>query len=42
MRSITYPSPLQEVLDWRPLVPLEKGLRKTVEYFSKELGRWVL
>jgi len=29
----------KKVLDWRPLVPLEKGLRKTVEYFSKELGR---
>lgn len=29
----------KDVLDWRPLVPLEKGLRKTVEYFSKELGR---
>ena len=29
----------QAKLGWEPLVPLEKGLRKTVEYFSKELGR---
>lgn len=27
------------VLGWEPLVPLKKGLLKTVEYFSKELGR---
>jgi len=26
-------------LKWEPLVPLEKGLSKTVEYFRKELGR---
>jgi len=26
-------------LNWEPLVPLEKGLAKTVEYFRKELGR---
>jgi len=29
----------KEKLGWEPVVPLEKGLRKTVEYFSKELGR---
>jgi len=27
------------VLGWQPLVSLEKGLAKTVEYFRKELGR---
>ena len=26
-------------LNWEPLVPLEKGLAKTVEYFRKELSR---
>ena len=26
-------------LNWEPLVPLGKGLAKTVEYFRKELGR---
>jgi len=29
----------KEELNWEPLVPLEKGLAKTVEYFRKELGR---
>merc|ERR1712226_128027 len=29
----------KRVLGWKPQVALEKGLRKTVEYFSKELGR---
>ena len=28
-----------KVLNWEPVVPLEKGLKKTVEYFSRELGR---
>ena len=29
----------KEVLNWEPVVPLEKGLKKTVEYFRRELGR---
>jgi len=29
----------KEQLNWEPLVTLEKGLAKTVEYFRKELGR---
>jgi len=29
----------KKVLDWEPVVPLQKGLKKTVEYFSRELGR---
>ena len=24
----------REVLDWRPTVPLEEGLDRTIEYFS--------
>jgi len=29
----------KKVLNWEPRVPLEEGLKKTVEYFSRELGR---
>lgn len=29
----------KEQLGWEPVVPLVKGIQKTVEYFSKELGR---
>ena len=29
----------KKILNWEPVVPLERGLKKTVEYFSKELGR---
>jgi len=29
----------KEKLGWEPKVPLEMGLQKTVDYFSKELGR---
>ena len=29
----------KKVLNWEPVVPLERGLKKTVDYFSKELGR---
>jgi len=29
----------KKVLNWEPVVPLQRGLKKTVEYFSKELGR---
>ena len=31
----------KEVLNWEPVVPLEKGLKKTVEYFRRELGRFL-
>lgn len=29
----------REVLDWEPVVPLEEGLAKTVEYFGKKLAK---
>ena len=29
----------KKVLKWEPVVPVEMGLKKTVEYFSRELGR---
>ena len=29
----------KKVVNWEPRVPLEEGLKKTVEYFSRELGR---
>jgi len=29
----------KKVLNWEPVVPLERGLKKTVDYFFKELGR---
>lgn len=28
-----------QVLGWEPLVPLEKGLEKTINYFRRELDR---
>jgi UDP-glucuronate decarboxylase len=32
-------SKAQEVLDWRPTVPLREGLAKTIEYFEKLLAK---
>ena len=29
----------KKVLNWEPVVPLQEGLKKTVEYFNRELGR---
>ena len=29
----------KEVLGWEPMVSLERGLDKTIEFFSKELAR---
>jgi len=28
----------KEILGWKPVIPLEKGLEKTIEYFKKKLG----
>ncbi len=29
----------RDLLDWEPLVPLDEGLDRTVEYFRRALGR---
>ena len=29
----------KKVLNWEPVVPLQEGLKKTVEYFNRELAR---
>jgi nucleoside-diphosphate-sugar epimerase len=28
----------REILGWEPKVPLEEGLRKTIQYFRRKLG----
>lgn len=38
MRSVLDASYIQRELGWRPMVDLETGLRKTVEFFRKQLG----
>jgi UDP-glucuronate decarboxylase len=32
-------SKAEKVLDWHPSVPLDEGLKKTIEYFSSILGK---
>ena len=29
----------KQVLNWQPLVPLERGLSKTIQYFKDELAQ---
>lgn len=38
MRSVLDASYIEKELGWKPMVDLEAGLRKTVEFFRKQLG----
>ena len=36
-RNLILFTPIQRELGWSPVVPVKEGLRRTVEYFRKEL-----
>ncbi len=40
MRLISSPALAQELLGWEPTVPLDEGLRRTIEWIEKSRGRF--